>query len=741
MSVLTTNHAATASPPSSCGCNGGCGGSCGGALAVGGTFRRPRFFAGQLLTEEDLEALVEYVVGKNRLHNRYLFGDGVVCGLQLACDPCDPSGIKVMPGYALDCCGNDMLVSCPETLDVKALLRDLRARQAAGYQCGDPCEEKDGKRRYGLYLTYRETPVDAVAPYVSGDPCGQQQCQPTRIAEGYGFELRCDCESSSRIDVFKRILACVGDLREAAAAVARAQTNQVVAAKMQVSLYRMQSKDAAVFTVEDAAALRGAPQAFQKLSASAAGAESVGNLPDELEFRRQVADFQRTTAAMTRFRALSPKARETALHEHGTLRDALEAADAGLPESAAAVKSLAPKVIFDPTMASLASESAVLAEKYAVADAPEAAYGTVEARMMMAGAPVTHRHAARMKADTGQLKQWLLERLESSCSITSCTLYDRAKAVRTGDPKADDGDEADMAAISEAARQLTVILMQYFIDCICQALNPSCPDCTDNAVLLGCVEVEDCRVLDLCNLSRRFVLAPTSMRYWLPPLGWFGELVERFCCDFDPASLFRRKPVLVGHAEDEVTAASAEAAPMMMASYAPVVRSGTIDDASMSMLRRLDLTAKDAENVTAFASNMARLAVRSVDVAAEGVRPAAESIFAKITGRTGGIRGTAAPAAAFDEAALRANVAEDLDASLAKEREARSAELGAALEAERAASGTAVKEAINRELSAKRMASSIESLPVVTKLQAANTRMADELKALKAAVAALKKGG
>ena len=48
---------------------------------------RPRFFAGQLLTEQDLNRLDQYIVAKNQLHNRYLVGHGVVCGLEVAVQP------------------------------------------------------------------------------------------------------------------------------------------------------------------------------------------------------------------------------------------------------------------------------------------------------------------------------------------------------------------------------------------------------------------------------------------------------------------------------------------------------------------------------------------------------------------------------------------------------------------------------------------------------------------------------
>jgi hypothetical protein len=43
---------------------------------------RPRFFAGQLLTEKELNGLQDYVIAKNKLHNRHLVGAGIVCGLE-----------------------------------------------------------------------------------------------------------------------------------------------------------------------------------------------------------------------------------------------------------------------------------------------------------------------------------------------------------------------------------------------------------------------------------------------------------------------------------------------------------------------------------------------------------------------------------------------------------------------------------------------------------------------------------
>lgn len=75
-------------------------------------FERPRYFAGQLLTEAELNTEQEYVRAKNRLHNRYLHGWGVVCGLEVVCHDCE-GWVTVKPGYALDPCGEDIVV-CTE---------------------------------------------------------------------------------------------------------------------------------------------------------------------------------------------------------------------------------------------------------------------------------------------------------------------------------------------------------------------------------------------------------------------------------------------------------------------------------------------------------------------------------------------------------------------------------------------------------------------------------------------------
>ena len=60
---------------------------------------RPRFFAGQLLTDRDLTALEQWVHFRLGLV-RHRHGWGVVCGLTVQFDPKDPGKLSVMAGPA-----------------------------------------------------------------------------------------------------------------------------------------------------------------------------------------------------------------------------------------------------------------------------------------------------------------------------------------------------------------------------------------------------------------------------------------------------------------------------------------------------------------------------------------------------------------------------------------------------------------------------------------------------------------
>jgi hypothetical protein len=74
--------------------------------------QRNRYFFGKLLTVDDLQTEQNYFLDKHRRHNRLLHGFGVVSGLEVSTgkSPDAESVIKVGPGLALDCFGNEIIL-------------------------------------------------------------------------------------------------------------------------------------------------------------------------------------------------------------------------------------------------------------------------------------------------------------------------------------------------------------------------------------------------------------------------------------------------------------------------------------------------------------------------------------------------------------------------------------------------------------------------------------------------------
>lgn len=118
---------------------------------------RPRYFAGKLLTGDDLQLEQDYLVERLRRRNRLLVGWGVVTGLRVSVDR-SSSAVVITPGVAIDCAGNEIVVECEVRLGLAAL---------------------DGRR----YVTvgYEETPIDPV-PVADGTAF-------SRIREGASLAL------------------------------------------------------------------------------------------------------------------------------------------------------------------------------------------------------------------------------------------------------------------------------------------------------------------------------------------------------------------------------------------------------------------------------------------------------------------------------------------------------------------------------------------------------------------------
>ena len=151
---------------------------------------RPRYFSGQMLTDCDLDAAQRYVIEKNRLHNRYLVGTGVACGLAVRCDPCCDGSVIIEPGYAIDCCGNDIVVCQEASFNVLDCFKQQAEtpycdRELTAYKSQCDRESKE----YCLAIFYDEVPIKPVTALIRDNGCKNTRCEPSRTRETFRFEL------------------------------------------------------------------------------------------------------------------------------------------------------------------------------------------------------------------------------------------------------------------------------------------------------------------------------------------------------------------------------------------------------------------------------------------------------------------------------------------------------------------------------------------------------------------------
>lgn len=504
----------------------GCG--CGGASKGTSGFVRPRFFEGQLLTEEDLTLLIDYTTGKQELHNRLMFGPGVVCGMEVACDPCGGGSVAVLPGYALDCQGHDIVLSCKEKVDVGALVRELRV-SSLGVDCGDDCDE-DGSRRYGLFVRYEEQPIEPVAPYATEEPCPTPGCVPSRIREGLRFVVKCGPTDDHRYNPGTRLLAGVGDPRRFARV---RQLGRRLGFYLDPMFDALADQDRPIeFTGADATRFKENLEALR---------QSGNEAPAPPVARTLTENVRALASAIARFDTHPQEGQDQILAKFPDLRE-LAAARQVLGQVCARLAALDPEQVWpEPAHRGLAAAVVAEAEARVVPDPPETGI-SLETLLLAQGTPMNNVLHAQFRADLVELREWLLGRLERAPGVADCSLRSEVRAADLPRPvpiPEPDGEQrlttAELDQLATAAETLTVALDRFVADAACSALNPSCNDCTDSDVLLAHLELDGCDVVRVCSATREQVL-PGGSAYgeWLPKLYRLRELAERVCCQPTP---------------------------------------------------------------------------------------------------------------------------------------------------------------------------------------------------------------
>ncbi|MFD2081315.1 hypothetical protein [Actinopolymorpha cephalotaxi] len=145
-----------------------------------------------MLSDLDLISLERYVIAKDQLHNRYLHGSGVVCGLAITRDDCSDN-LVVECGYALDCHGRDIVVPNRQSFDLDAAIRACLLAERTRPVCDPPSQPPAACPDDGTWcvtLRYREADIRPQKPLIAGS-CG---CGRGGTAMGGGT---CGCGGGS----------------------------------------------------------------------------------------------------------------------------------------------------------------------------------------------------------------------------------------------------------------------------------------------------------------------------------------------------------------------------------------------------------------------------------------------------------------------------------------------------------------------------------------------------------------
>ena len=151
-----------------------------------GGLERVRYFPRQLLTADEMRVEQEYFLEKQRRHNRFLHGWGVVCGLLVKANAVvGPLAVSICPGYALSPCGNEIYVPDAVRFDLTATTQQLA--QPACARPGFSAAALDSGL-LAIMIRYVECQTRPVRTMPAGCGCDETDCEFSRIRDG--FEIR-----------------------------------------------------------------------------------------------------------------------------------------------------------------------------------------------------------------------------------------------------------------------------------------------------------------------------------------------------------------------------------------------------------------------------------------------------------------------------------------------------------------------------------------------------------------------
>lgn len=496
---------------------------------------RPRFFAGQLLTEADLNSEQAYLLAKNRLHNKYLHGSGVVCGLEVVCHKCE-GWVRVKSGYALDPCGNDVVVCRDADLNVIEEIRKcIDARQRRDEDCPpwrdtrDTCIEDEV--HWCIALEYVENETRGVMPLQEKSSgscgCGGSTSKATKSAHGCGCQTKpassparpAACEATRvleqyRLTVIPEPASCAG-----------ARTREEILARLSGSMAAFPTPGSIMAALLPAGLESN--KLLQALVTTAPSESLLGRVvavTDSIEafFAARFNTDEKRTLVTNIATCLAGRREGTATGASGDVAGwtFINVSDTARWWSQGSTSIPSPLTV-------------ELCCKFRRAVRELYAQNPFNARCEPFDCPPCGEKPKDDTIGTQATGTDQTSVVADNLAMLAAQPILGGGGIATGPSTTNNDDRLTQLGASFCC--LARALADYVVDSVCAALIPPCPpEPCDNRLILACVTIKDGRIVHICNHScRRYAGSFPALEYWtsaMPVIPLVRRLLREICC-------------------------------------------------------------------------------------------------------------------------------------------------------------------------------------------------------------------
>lgn len=156
---------------------------------------RPRYYARQLVTPDDLTLEQNYFRARLRRHNRYLHGWGVVCGADVV-ESTKPWKVIVKTGYVLGPYGDEIFIEADQCVDVRK--RCVMPEPQDDDECmeAQPSSRDEDETAGWIAIRYVENKTRPIRVPLGGCGCEDNACEFSRLTDDYQLCVIDHCPDS-----------------------------------------------------------------------------------------------------------------------------------------------------------------------------------------------------------------------------------------------------------------------------------------------------------------------------------------------------------------------------------------------------------------------------------------------------------------------------------------------------------------------------------------------------------------